>query len=296
MNRSLLGRRLCAIAACVAIAFSAELLAQPTSYPTAEAAADALVGAIRSDDKSSLGKVLGNDWKDYIPVDDIDRDDVDAFLAKYEEKHSISSEGGTSHLVVGQGWVLPMPMVKGASGWTFDLVQARKEILVRHIGSNELSTLRAMLAYYDAQRDYATEDRNGDGVLEYAQKLRSTAGKRDGLFWETEGDEPLSPLGPAFVNTTPGEAYYGYAYRILTAQGPSAPGGAYDYVIGKRMRSGFAIVAWPVRYAETGVMTFMVSHDGIVFQKDLGENTAKNVESIKRFDPDSSWQEISEND
>lgn len=296
MNRLPLGRHLCAIAIAAGVMFSGTLVAQPAAYPTADAAAAALVDALKADDKAALDKVLGKDWREYIPVDGVDREDVDAFLAKYDEKHSISNEAGTSHLVVGQGWTLPIPLVQQASGWAFDPVRGREEIRVRQIGSNELATLHALLAYYDAQRDYATEDRNGDGVLEYAQKLRSTPGKRDGLYWETKEGEPLSPLGLAFVGHKPGEPYYGYGYRILTSQGPSAPGGAYDYVIGGRMRSGFAAVAWPARYSETGVMTFMVSHDGIVFQKDLGKGTAKAVQSIKSFDPDSSWQEVDEND
>jgi hypothetical protein len=129
-------------------------------------------------------------------------------------------------------------------------------------------------------------------VLQYAQRLLSTSGKHDGLYWPVTGDEPPSPLGPKFANVVPGQGYYGYHYRILTAQGASAPGGAYNYLVGKRMTNGFALVAWPAQYGETGVMSFMVSHDGQVFEKDLGKNGATTAQSMKAFDPDSSWKEV----
>lgn len=297
MNRLPPGSRLFALVLCVGITVPPLLLAQqPAGYATAAEAAAALVDALKNNDKAALDKVMGSDWREYIPVDDVDREDVDAFLAKYDEKHVISVEGGTSHLVVGQGWTLPIPLVQRPSGWAFDPVQGREEIRVRQIGNNELATLHAMFAYCDAQNDYASEDRNGDGVLEYAQKLISTAGQHDGLYWTTSEGETMSPLGPAFAGKEFENGYYGYRYRILTAQGPSAPGAEYDYVTGGHMRNGFAVVAWPDQYGATGVMTFMVSHDRVAFQKDLGADTTKNVQSIERFDPDSSWQEVSEED
>jgi hypothetical protein len=166
---------------------------------------------------------------------------------------------------------------------------------VRQIGRNELDAQQAVLAYYDAQRDYATADRNGDGIHEYAQKFISTPGKQDGLYWEVKEGEAQSPLGPLFVDSAApsgrGEGYHGYHYRILTAQGPSAPGGAYNYIVGGRMRSGFAAIAWPSRYGETGVMSFMISHDGVVFEKDLGKGGSKIGAAMKTFDPDDSWHE-----
>jgi len=185
-----------------------------------------------------------------------------------------------------------MPLVQGSGGWHFDLAGAQQEIRTRHIGQNELAVEQALLAYYDAQRDYASQDRDGDKVLQYAQRLLSTSGKHDGLYWPVTGDEPPSPLGPKFANVVPGQGYYGYHYRILTAQGASAPGGAYNYLVGKRMTNGFALVAWPAQYGETGVMSFMVSHDGQVFEKDLGKNGATTAQSMKAFDPDSSWKEV----
>jgi hypothetical protein len=217
---------------------------------------------------------------------------VDAFLKDYDESHKIVDTDGKSHLVVGKaGWVLPIPLVKAGAGWHFDVNGAREEIRVRRIGNNELATMQAMLAYYDAQRDYASKEHNGDDVLEYAQRLLSSPGKQDGLYWPLVAGGDESPLGPAFADTPPGEDFHGYHYRILTAQGPSAPGGAYSYIVGKRMTNGFALVAWPSRYGDTGVMSFMVSHDGEVFEKDLGKDGAKTAQAMKRFDPDSSWQE-----
>lgn len=268
--------------------------AQQARYPSAEAAAEAFVQAVRADDNAALAKVLGNDWRDYIPTEGIDRDDVDLFLKRYDEGHRIDSENGVSHLDVGSDhWLLPLPLVQAAAGWHFDLPKAMDEIRTRRIGANELTTEQAMLAYYDAQRDYASKEHDGDKVLQYAQKLRSSPGKHDGLYWPAGGDEPMSPLGERFIGEhTDKEGFHGYRYRILTAQGPSAPGGSYNYVVDGRMTNGFALVAWPARYGETGVMSFMVSHDGQVFEKDLGKDGAAMAKSLKSFDPDSSWQEV----
>ncbi|MDR3446614.1 DUF2950 domain-containing protein [Dyella sp.] len=275
------------------VVFAGTTLAQQGSYPTADAAASAFVQAVRNHDQAALTKVLGTNWKDYIPVEGIQQDDVDLFLKRYDESHRIDTADGKTHLDVGsENWVLPLPLVQGSSGWHFDLVGAEQEIRTRHIGENELAVQQAMLAYYDAQRDYASEDRDGDKVLQYAQRLISSPGKHDGLYWPTSGDQPPSPLGPNFTHVNPGQGYYGYHYKILTAQGASAPGGAYNYVDGGRMTNGFALVAWPVQYGETGVMSFMVSHDGQVFEKDLGKNGAGLVQSMKSFDPDSSWKDV----
>jgi hypothetical protein len=278
------------LAGCV---LSGVVLAQQASYPSADAAASAFVQAVRDHDQAALAKVLGSNWKDYIPTEGIDQDDVDLFLKRYDESHRIDTADGKAHLDVGkENWVLPMPLVQGSGGWHFDLAGAQQEIRTRHIGQNELAVEQALLAYYDAQRDYASQDRDGDKVLQYAQHLLSTSGKHDGLYWPVTGDEPPSPLGPKFADVVPGQGYYGYHYRILTAQGASAPGGAYNYLVGKRMTNGFALVAWPAQYGETGVMSFMVSHDGQVFEKDLGKNGAATAKSLKAFDPDSSWKEV----
>lgn len=298
MNLTLSGRGLClCFAWAVGCALSAGALAQEANYPSADAAATAFVKAIRDGDKVALTKVLGANWRDYIPTQGIDRSDLDTFLARYDEAHRIDGDDKSAHLGVGKdNWTLPIPLVRGASGWHFDVKTAQSEIRTRHIGSNELATEKAMLAYYDAQREFASQDRMGDGILQYAQKFMSTQGKHDGLYWPVTGNEPESPLGPLFAEVTPGQGYHGYRYRILTAQGPSAPGGAYNYIVGGRMTGGFALVAWPVKYGETGVMTFMISHDGEVFEKDLGKDSAKLAQGLKQFDPDSSWEEVKDAD
>jgi hypothetical protein len=194
-------------------------------------------------------------------------------------------------LVVGSDpWTLPIPIVQGKDGqWRFDPVAGHDEILVRRIGANELAAMQAVRAYVDAQRDYALADRNGNGLLEYAQKLISSPGKRDGLIWsESLGDD--SPLGEEFLPARPGEGYHGYRYKILTEQGPAARGGARSYLIGKHLLSGFALVAWPVKYGETGIMSFMVSSDGQVVQRNLGPNSAQVAAGMKQFNPDDNWK------
>jgi hypothetical protein len=270
------------------------LRAAPATYPTADEAATALVDAVQKSDQAALAKVLGANWKSVIPTGDIDRDDVDAFLAAYRESHRIVEKDGKSELEVGQaGWTLPIPIVKAAGGYTFDLKAGHDEIIARQIGRNELDTQQALLAYYDAQREYAITDHDGDGVLQYAQKFISTPGKQDGHYWDASDGSLESPLGPLFA-AKPKEdpdGYQGYRYRILTAQGPSAPGGAYDYIVGGRMRNGFAAIAYPARYGETGITSFMVSHDGVIFEKDLGRNGAAVAQAMTKFDPDSSWKE-----
>ena len=296
MNMTLDKRLLRALAVCVGIVYSAAVFAGAASYPTADAAASALVDAVIAHDNAALEKILGADWKTYIPTDDVDPDDRQAFLDGYKAHHKIVEDRGTAHLTVGKNdWTLPIPIVKSAAGWSFDAKAGKEEIRMRQIGRNELDTEQAVLAYYDAQREYATEDRDGDGILNYAQKFFSTPGKHDGLYWETNEGEPESPLGPHFAGTSPkggGEGYHGYHYKILTAQGPSAPGGAFNYIVGGRMRNGFAVIAWPVAYDQTGVMSFMTSHDGEVFEKDMGKGGAAAAAAMKTFDPDSSWKEV----
>ncbi|MBO9717386.1 MAG: DUF2950 domain-containing protein [Pseudoxanthomonas sp.] len=285
--------RLLAVACLAALAPSA--WAQQ-AFPTPEAAADAFVAALGTDkaDTTRLAELLGPDWTQYIPLDNVDRKDTDAFLARYREHHEFQkSDAGHAVIAVGkEGWTLPIPLTKGASGWAFDLKAAEPELRARRIGRNELDVVQAALAYVDAQEDYSREDRDGDGVLEYAQKFVSTDGAHDGLYWEDDGSGEESPLGPLFGDDTPDGEWHGYHYRILTAQGESAPRGAYSYKLGDNMSRGFALVAWPARYGDSGVMSFIVSHDGEVFEKDMGPDSAKLAEAMAAFDPDSSWQEV----
>ncbi|HEX6018624.1 MAG TPA: DUF2950 domain-containing protein [Burkholderiaceae bacterium] len=260
-------------------------------YPTPEAAADAFTDALRKVDRTALTKVLGANYKQVIRTEGVERADIVAYLAAWDKQHKLDTEGDKAVLTVGdQGWTLPIPIVKRKTGWQFDVVAGADEMRTRRIGRNELATIQAILAYYDAQREYAAVARS-NGIHEYAQKLVSTKGKKDGLYWDSPLGIDESPLGPLLARQPKsGAGYYGYHYKILTKQGKDAPGGAYDYIIGKRMRAGFAAVAWPVRYGDTGVMTFMVSHAGIVFEKDLGPGTDAIARAMTAFNPDPSWQ------
>ncbi|MCY1502270.1 hypothetical protein D9M68_363660 [compost metagenome] len=269
-------------------------------FKTPEAAAQAFVAALGTEkaDADKLAALLGADWQEYIPTKGIERKDVDAFIAHYKEKHVIqTANGGRAHIVVGNDpWTLPIPIVQDKEGWSFDTRAAGQEIRQRRIGRNELAAIQSVEAYHDAQMDYAEVDRNGDGILEYAQKFISSDGQHDGLYWPDEEGTEDSPLGPLFGGQTKGDDWHGYHFRILTAQGPSAPGGAYDYMLGKAMSRGFALIAWPARYGDSGVMSFMISHEGEIFQKDLGRDSEKIAKAMKTFDPDSSWDEIKTQD
>lgn len=276
-----------------ALATTSPTWAAAATFPTPEAAADAFVAALKGPDQKELARILGADWHTYIPTDGVQRDDVEAFIADYATSHTIVADGAKSHLSVGkQGWTLPIPLVHDAKGWSFDTHAGHEEILVRQVGRNETSVVQALLAYYDAQREFAATNADKAAEPHYASRLVSTPGKHDGLYWPPEVDVPESPLGMDFVAPPKGEPYHGYRYRILTAQGASAPGGAYSYMANGELANGFALLAWPATYGETGVMTFEISHDGQVFEKDFGKNTAQAVTGIKSFDPDSTWSEV----
>lgn len=266
------------------------------SFPTPEKAAEAFVKALGTEraDQARLTELLGKDWQTYIPRKGSQREDVEAFLRQYHEQHHIEKTAERkATLAVGKdNWPLPIPLVKGESGWRFDIKAGDAELRTRRIGRNELDAQQAVLTYHDAQMDYATVDRDGDGALEYAQKIFSTPGKHDGLYWAEDDSGQISPLGPLYGKSVAGEGWHGYHFRILDGQGPSAPGGAYSYLIGDKMSRGFAMIAWPVKYDDTGVMSFMISHDGQVFEKDLGPDGAKLAQAMKLFDPDDSWQEV----
>ncbi|CAM3255777.1 DUF2950 domain-containing protein [Pseudomonas plecoglossicida] len=270
------------------------------AFPTPEKAVESLVAALGTEkaDEARLAQLFGADWRTYIPREGVQRSDVDAFLQQYHKQHQIENQGDAKAvLAVGdEHWTLPIPLAKAADGWHFDMKAGSAEIRARRIGRNELGALQSVLAYHDAQMDYASQDRNGNGALEYAQQIFSTPGKHDGLFWEDEDDGQISPLGPLFGQDVVGDDWYGYHFRILDGQGPSAPGGAYSYLIGNQMSRGFALVAWPAKYNDTGVMSFMISHDGQVFEKDLGPQGDKLAKAMKRFDPDDSWKEVNQDD
>lgn len=263
------------------------------AFPTAEAAAQAFRDAIAKNDVKALEKVLGTDWRRFVPRDQVGQDELQTFLNAWDRLHQVVATGpDKAALTVGEGgWTLPIPLVMTAGSWRFDPAAGTDEMRTRRIGSNELNAIQAVLAYFDAQKEYAQRDRDGDGVLSYAQKFASTPGRRDGLYW-AEDAQGQSPLGPRFSSVKPGEGYHGYHYKILTAQGKDAPGGAYDYIIGNRMRAGFALVAWPIRYGDTGVTSFMINHDGVLYQKDLGPDSAAIAKEMKVFNPDPTWTKV----
>jgi Protein of unknown function (DUF2950) len=262
------------------------------AFPTPEAAAEALVDGVARHDDDAVKAVLGPDYAKYLPARAVQEDDVTNFLEAWARKHGILRKGDDRAFVeVGtHGWTMPIPLVRRGAGWAFDTKGAPEEMRVRRIGRNELDAIKVVLAMGDAQEEYASADRNGDGVKSYTAKFVSTAGKRDGLYWPTLSDERPSPLGPvAAAGAKAGEPFHGYDYRILTAQGPSAPGGAKSYVVNGAMTGGYAIVAWPAKYGDTGVMTFIVGRDGVVHEKDLGPGTASIARAMKAYDPDSTW-------
>ncbi len=272
-------------------------------YPTVEAAAHALVAALRANDPRRLGAILGPGSEPLINSGDpvADRQGRARFVAAFDKRSKIEPEGDAKAvLTVGENdWPLPFPLVKDATGWRFDTESGAEEILNRRIGRNERAAIQVCLAYVDAQREYALTQGNRDGVHEYAMKLVSAPGKKDGLYWPTKQGQPLSPLGPLAAQAreegygkaknAAHEPYHGYLYRILTGQGGNAPGGPYDYIVGGRMIGGFALVAYPVRWGDSGIMTLVVNHDGVVYEKNLGEATAAIASRMTRFDPDSTW-------
>jgi len=256
-----------------------------------EEAANLLTQALRDNDQELINQLLGADYKEVLPLETVDEEDVDNYLIAWDKFHTLLPEGENKVLIaIGESeWTLPIPITKGSSGWYFDIDDGLERMRIRRIGRNELSTIQAVLAYYDAQMEYAQQDHNDDGFLEYAQKFISTPGTHDGLFWENEEGEEVSPLGPLMADHTPGSGYHGYFYKILKAQGESAKGGAYSYMLGDNMRAGFALIAWPEEYGESGVMSFIVSHSGIVYEQNLGPDGAEVAEAMTIYNPEEGW-------
>ena len=316
-------RRTRARFAILAVAMVAAVAAAPRAHAAAKAAPKpaqkyfaspedavaALVAAVKSDDPKALLAVLGPDGARVAESGDTvaDREGREGFVASYEEKHSIAKTSDTeAKLTTGKDdWPMPIPIVKDASGWRFDTKAGEQEILARRIGRNELDTIQTLLAIVDAQREYYERDPDKSGLLHYAQYFISGKGKRDGLYFETKEGEPESPLGSLIAGARAegykggqGKAtpYHGYYYRILKAQGPHAQGGAYDYVAKGKLMGGFAVVAYPATWGASGVMTFVVNHDDVVYEKDLGPNTAAIAKAMTKFDPDDTWKPVSEHD
>jgi hypothetical protein len=272
------------------------------TFATPEEAVKALVEALKSNDAKAVEAIFGPGSRDILLSGDpvADKAVEEKFLSRYEEKNRLEVTEAKANLTIGNDdWPFAVPLVKKDALWRFDTKAGREEILARRIGQDELSAIQFCLAYVDAQREYVLQDRDGDGILEYAQKFASDKGKKNGLFWHTKEGEEQSPLGPiAAAAYNQGyrkkgenpQPFYGYYYRILTGQGKNAPGGAYGYLVKGNMIGGFALVAYPSKYANSGVMTFIVNHDGVVYQKDLGKNTEKAAQAMKVFDPDGTWK------
>jgi hypothetical protein len=275
------------------------------SFSTPDEAVKALLEALGNKDNAQLIALFGNQEDELLSSGDEVQDNNNRaeFVGLAQEKMRIEASGEDKAILhVGNNdWPFPIPLVKTGESWQFDAAQGRQEILNRRIGRNELSTVAAMRGYVEAQFEYANLDRDDDGVAEYAQKFSSDPGKFDGLFWETGEGQPQSPLGPLFAQakaegyqapeaTEQPAPFHGYYYRILTRQGAAAPGGKYDYLINGNMIAGFGLVAFPAQYGSSGIMTFVVNHQGKVYQKDWGPKTAELVESLKEYNPDSTWQ------
>jgi hypothetical protein len=293
----------CVLLTVTLLGFSAPVFAQE-QFGTPEAAVEALVAAARSGDGETILKVLGRDGKPIVSSGDpvADSNIRQDFVSAYDAKHVIEMEGdGTQTLIIGEDdWPFPIPLINTAGRWQFDTNEGLDEILRRRIGRNELSTIQVSLAYVQAQNDYASLDPAGQGRGVYAQRIVSRPGKKDGLYWPTaEGEEP-SPLGDLAAQAAAegyktGSApipYHGYYYRILTRQGAAARGGAYDYLAKDKMIGGFALIAYPAEYGNSGIMTFIVNQDGTVFQKDLGPKTTRLVHEITAFSPDDTWTKV----
>jgi hypothetical protein len=268
----------------------------------------AFVAAVKSNNNKELLSIFGPDAKKVIYSGDpvSDRQRREKFIREFDLKNRIDREGEKMVLVIGEkDWPFPIPLVKKGTRWYFDTKAGEEEILNRRIGQNELSTIQTMLAVVDAEREYALEEHDRSGVPVYAEKFMSDPGKKNGLYWKTKEGEKPSPLGELVADAraagyTKSRAnkepipFHGYYFRMLKKQGKDATGGAYNYVVEGKQIGGFAVVAYPAEYGNSGVMTFIVNYDGVVYQKDLGKNTKKVAGAMTTYDPDKTWKEVKE--
>lgn len=275
------------------------------TFTSPEEAVKALVDAVKANSKTELLAIFGPGSEDLSSGDEVaDKNAREKFLSAYEEKNKLVKE--TPDKVVldvgSDDWPLPIPIVKKGNAWFYDTKAGRDEILSRRIGRDELDAIQTLHGYVDAQRDYIEKDRDSNGYLEFAQKVVSSEGKHDGLYWDSKEGEEESPLGPLFAEAanvgyninkqTNGQPapYHGYFYKILKGQGKNAQGGQYDYVVNGKMILGFAMIAYPAKYGSSGIMTFIVNQDDVVYQKDLGKNTSELVKSIQTYNPSNTWK------
>lgn len=277
-------------------------------FNSPEDAVQALSAAAQSGDTNALHRIFGPAATELVSRDLVQAGaEREMFLQRIGQKVQIAREGdGKASLELGSDhWPFPIPLVNSGGHWFFDTAAGKEEILNRRVGRNELKTIQVCRAYVDAQREYASEDRNGDQVLEFAQHLRSSPGAHDGLYWPAADSDDTSPLGPLIAQarqegyrheskalnegSSAPAPYHGYYFKILTRQGKHAPGGKYNYIINGHMIAGFALAAWPAQWGNTGVMTFIVNQDGLIYEKNLGAKTASVAEHMTAFDPDDSW-------
>ena len=270
------------------------------TFSSAQDASNALMTAVQNNDEKALLEILGPNTKQIISSGDKTEDSGNRanIAQRYQEMHRLIKEpNGTTTLYIGaENWPMPIPLVNKGNLWYFDTAAGKREILYRRIGLNEMSTIHVCQQLVAAEKEYYTVHNN-----EYAQKIFSDEGQQNGLYWKTTGSQPQSPVGPLVASAVaegyaptrdgaPSTPYRGYLYHILTEQGSSAPGGVKNYVVNGKMTGGFAFVAYPAEYRSSGVMTFIVSADGVVFSKNLGANTAALAKAMKEYDPDSSWK------
>jgi hypothetical protein len=294
------------VAAATGSAAAAGKAATQKTFATPQEGVKALVDAVRADSANDVLALVGQGSKSWLFSGDrvADRAEWTRFLAAYDRKNSLRMEGDSRAILEAgdSDWSFPAPLVKRGDRWAFDTEAGREEVLNRRVGRNELDTVQTLLAIVDAQREYAASDPDHKGMNVYATKFRSSPGKKDGLYWPTKAGEAPSPLGPlvaqavreGYGNAAKASgpvAYHGYYYRILTSQGKDAPGGAFNYVVNGKLFGGFAVVAWPASYGNSGVMSFLVNHEGVVYQKDLGPNSAAVATKMKAFDP-SDWKKV----
>jgi hypothetical protein len=274
------------------------------SFTTPDDAVNVLVQAVKTGSRSATLAALGDagEWLSSREAA-ADRATVKRFVSAYEEKHAIVRDGDKARLMIGRDeFPFAFPLVKSGERWRFDTASGKEELLARRIGANELSAIKVLQAIVDAESEYASEDRDGDGVLAYAQRFASRPGKRDGLYWRGKTGEPQSPLGALVAQAAsegykqgdgPRTPYHGYFYRMLKGQGKSAESGAFDYVVRGRGIAGFGVVAYPAKYGNSGIMTFIVNQDGKIYQTDLGPGTKARAEGMQRFDPGEGWSAVS---
>jgi hypothetical protein len=277
------------------------------SFASPQWAADALIRAAMNNDIAALLKIFGPEGKDFVSSADPvqDKTHIEAFLAKAREKQSVTIDpknGSRAILSVGNdNWPFPVPIVRKGRKWIFDSKQGRDEIVFRRIGANELDAIQICKGFVEAQKEYASEIHDDSGVNQYAQKIISTPGKRDGLYWQNPDGTPGGPISEAVARAieegyspTQPSGYHGYIFKVLKGQGPDARLGQLDYVINGIMIGGFALVAVPAEYRVTGVKAFIVSYDGIVYEKDLGPTSREIVSAMERYNPDKTWHSLSD--